>query len=200
MIATHSPYFVDPCFLCNGSTLGRVFISERGSTIAQVRPETVIHLRGLITNKSNPHVLGLDAREIFFQQDKIILVEGQEDVVFYPDIEKELGLKFEGTFFGWGVGGAHNMHVFARLLADLGFMKVVGIFDRDKEHIVKELERQFSGFLFLAIPADDVRTKEARGPTAQKIGLLDGGKLRFDFEKDTRELVERVNKYLSPDP
>lgn len=47
--------------------------------------------------RSNQHTrLGLDAREIFF--------------------EKELGLKFAGTFFGWGVGGAHNMHVFARLL------------------------------------------------------------------------------------
>jgi hypothetical protein len=76
VIATHSPYFADPRFICSGAALCRVFIGERGSTIAQTKHKTVDLLRGFITNKNNPYMLGLDAREIFFQNDRIILVEG----------------------------------------------------------------------------------------------------------------------------
>lgn len=196
VIATHSPYFADPSFLCNGATLCRVFICEGGSTIAQTKQETLELLRGFITNKNNPHVLGLDAREIFFQKDGIILVEGQEDVVFYPEVEKELGLRFEGTFFGWGVGGAGNMHVFASLLQDLGFAKVVGILDRDQEQIALQLQQSFLKYLFLTIPADDVRTKAAREATPEKIGLLNGLKLRDEFNAGTRAVIEQINEYL----
>ena len=56
----------------------------QGSVTRQLQPETITRLEGLLSNRNNPHVLGLDAREIFFQNDKIILVEGQEDVVLYP--------------------------------------------------------------------------------------------------------------------
>jgi hypothetical protein len=55
---------------------------------------------------------------------------------------------------------------------------------------VRTAPERFPKISLLTIPADDVRTKEARGPTEQKIGFLDGGNLRADFRESTRELLE----------
>jgi hypothetical protein len=73
---------------------------------------------------NNPHILGLDAREAFFLEEQIILVEGQEDVVFYKKIAKDLNFEINGNFFGWGVGGADNMSIVAQMLKELGFKKL----------------------------------------------------------------------------
>jgi len=34
----------------------------------------------------NPHSFGLDTRELFFQKGRIIVIEGQEDVLLFPNI------------------------------------------------------------------------------------------------------------------
>lgn len=73
---------------------------------------------------------------------------------------------------------------------------MVGIVDRDKEEIAKQLQQNFPDYLFLAIPADDVRTKEARPETPEKVGLLDGGALRDEFKLEARAIIEKVNHYL----
>ncbi len=77
--------------------------------ISTVSDSTASNLSSFIKDSFNPHVLGLNAREAFFLEDGIVLVEGQEDVIFYQKIAKELGIEIEGDFFGWGVGGAGNM-------------------------------------------------------------------------------------------
>ena len=196
ILSTHSPYFPDPTFLFNGGELCRLYLKERGSVICQVQRHTIERLKGLALNRNNPHVLGLDAREIFFQNDKIILVEGQDDVLFYPDVENEIGLKFEGSFFGWGVGGAENMPIFTSLLKDLDFSKVVGVLDSDKAAIARQLRGDFPQYLFVTMPAPDVRTKPARRETPEKLGLLNGNTLRQEFRESVRELITSVNEYL----
>jgi hypothetical protein len=60
--------------------------------------------------------MGLDAREAFFLDDGVILVEGQEDVLAYRRALKEMEIEIPGHFFGWGVGGAPKMRIIAKLL------------------------------------------------------------------------------------
>lgn len=155
-------------------------------------------LEGFLKNLNNPPILGLDAREVFFLEDSVILVEGQEDVVGYQKIASELEKNLKGTFFGWGVGGAHNIEIVASVLSDLGFEKVAGILDDDKKSLIPALESKFPNYHFFSIPAKDVRSKSARPETAAIAGLLDGkGKLKPQYHSDIDSLFDKINSTLS---
>ncbi|CDZ27980.1 Hypothetical protein, partial CDS, partial [Neorhizobium galegae bv. officinalis] len=105
VISTHSPYFVDLTALASGAHLMRVTSDEKsGTAVHELSNKSKADISALINDINNPHVLGINARELFFQEDGIILAEGQEDVVLYPEVFNQLGVSLPGTFFGWGVG------------------------------------------------------------------------------------------------
>ena len=128
----------------------------------------------------------------------MILVEGQEDVVFFRRVEAAVG-SLSGTYFGWGVGGAENMERIARVLTDLGFEKVVGILDGNRAAAVPKLLTKFPTYHFFAIPADDVRTKKAAPAKAGVAGLLDdeNSAIRPEHTTEVRCLFEKANEYLN---
>jgi hypothetical protein len=196
--ATHSPYFVDFTHVVNGAEVVRIHKLGAASCVSQLTRESTFALTGFLTNINNPHVLGLDAREAFFVEDGIILVEGQEDVVLYSALLNSLGFDFADRFFGWGVGGADNLSKIAHLLSDLGFKKVCGILDANKADRVQNLRTTFPSYHFVAIAADDVRTKPPRTAALETYGLLDReSRLRPEFESTTREMFEEVRHYLT---
>jgi len=195
--ATHSPYFLNVPALFDGAQVARLSRSRSGCEVFQVETDAVDGLRGLLSNVNNPHIMGLSAREAFFLKDRILLVEGQEDVVVYGGILKQLRISVSGDFFGWGVGGAGNMRAIAVLLKQLGFHRVVGLLDADKADMLPALREKFPEYRFFAIPADDVRTKSARQARAEVKGLTDSkGTLDPQYEDDFREIVSRAEEYL----
>jgi hypothetical protein len=153
---------------------------------------------GLMKNDNNPHILGLLAQEIFFIEDHVILVEGQEDVVFFKRVQADIG-PLSGHFFGWGVGGAENMGRIATVLDELGFARVVGVLDGNRTNLAETLSKKFPTFHFFAIPADDIRTKSESGVRPAVVGLLDeaNDKVRAEFAAKTKELFEEANRYLT---
>jgi len=197
VLATHSPYFVPLDALPNGATVARVYVENGGSIIAQLSRQTAKRIFGLLRNENNPHIFGLLAQEIFFVDDGIILVEGQEDVVFFNKVQTELG-RLSGTFFGWGVGGADNMERVACLLSELHFQRVVGILDGNRVELSARLQLQFPAYHFFSIPADDVRTKLAIAARPAVAGLLDDTNMRVrpELVDEARALFERANEYL----
>jgi predicted ATPase len=198
--ATHSPYFICWDAVCNGALISRVFLDDSFSTtVKQINGESRCAIKGLLPDAHNPHVLGLDAADVFFLEDGVILVEGQDDVIYYPKILKELGMTLPGKFFGWGVGGAAKMEIVARLLQDLGFKRVAGILDKGQELVRGRLESEFTDYRFYVIPADDVRTKEAQAARAKVDGLCDDQKkLRKKHREKVIILFQEIDKYLSP--
>jgi len=152
---------------------------------------------GLMKNDNNPHILGLVAQEIFFAEDRIILVEGQEDVIFFKRVQEEVG-QLGGTFFGWGVGGAENMEHIATVLKEIGFAKVVGIVDGNRSDLAKTLSSKFPMFHFFSIPAEDVRTKKARPEKPRVLGLLNdrNDAVRAEYLTKITQLFETANSYL----
>jgi predicted ATP-dependent endonuclease of OLD family len=198
IIATHSPYFVDLEALSTGGHLVRVISDEDGTKIYQLTTDSKTSIAKLISgNLFNPHVFGLDARELFFQEDRVILTEGQEDVLTLPNIFQQLDIDMKGNFFGWGVGGAGNFTYLCKILHDLGYKKVVGILDGNKSHDKINLEKNFCDYLFVCIPADDVRTKDARAAVSEVIGLLDKNrKIRSEFVDGARNIFETVSDFL----
>ena len=137
--ATHSPYFVDFSHVVNGAEVARVHKRAGSSVISQLSRESAGQLKGILTDSHSPHVLGLDAREVFFQEDGIIVVEVPQHVVYYPTVLNELvdggkltqanASHLRERFFGWGAGGAEKIEKIVALLCDLGFQQVAAIFD-----------------------------------------------------------------------
>ena len=207
VIATHSPYFAGFEHVLNGAEVARVHGRGGSSIISQLKRETAQLFEGVLRDSHNPHVLGLDAREIFFQNDGVVVVEGQEDVVHYPRVlddlvnlgklSSERAARLRERFFGWGAGGAEKIERVVALLWDLGFERVAGILDKDKCHLIPNLQQRFSSYTFRSIPADDVRSKpgvEGRDPTH---GLLDeNGSLRLEYAQETGALFNHIEARL----
>lgn len=200
ILATHSPYSIDPAWILNGGQLARVARRDGMSRIYQLSAEGMASFKKLASsNLNNPHVLGLNARELFFQEDQLVVTEGQEDVVLYPKVAAQAGVKLAGSFYGWGSGGADNVVHVCRVLRDLGFQRVVGLLDKGKEKAMKKLVELFPTYCFKCIPAEDIRTKPSRAATSAVIGLLDENlALRQEFLTSTGELLKEVNSYLTP--
>ncbi|TXI76371.1 MAG: hypothetical protein E6Q44_15685 [Flavobacteriales bacterium] len=182
----------------NRTAVVRVHV-DKGSKISALSPESAAWCSTMLGNLNNPHVLGLNAQEVFFLDDRVVLVEGQEDVVYYGKILKELGLELNAEFYGWGVGGAGNMSGVARLLHDLGFKRVVGILDANEQHRLSNLNRDFPSFRFDAIPANDVRSKPPTPTKPEVDGLLDkdNAQIRPEHTEQTRALFQKIGAYLS---
>lgn len=195
--ATHSPYFINWQAIFSGGSIVRVKKIDHRSVVTHLSDTSRKAIAGLTQDLNNPHVLGLDASEIFFIEDGVVLVEGQEDVLCYAKILKELDVELPGTFFGWGVGGAPKMPVIAQMLCDLGFERVAGILDQNQAPLRQRLSEEFPSYNFEAIPAEDVRTKKAR-PAKQPVkGLLDeNGTLRQEYSDDVHSLFLRVRRAL----
>jgi hypothetical protein len=198
VLATHSPYFVNLAALANGAKIARVHLTAVGSAISCLSKETSARIAGLLNDQNNPHVLGLNAQEAFFLDDKVVLLEGQEDVVFLSRVEASIGTKLDGEVFGWGVGGADKMDLIATILSELGFRKVVGLLDANKAEVAKQLQAKFPAYHFASIPADDIRSKKAVATKPAVCGLLDDQNkaVRPEHVEETRNRVVAANTYL----
>ena len=208
LIATHSPYFVDLQYVVNGAHIARVHNSAGHSEVSRLSRPTASKLTGLLSNANNPHVFGLSAREVFFREDGVLVVEGQDDVVYYPRVLDQLNDKgaigdrtaqvINDSFFGWGAGGAGNVEMLMDVFSDLGFKRVACILDSDQRHLIPALTAKFPSFSFTSIPAEDVRTKFDDGGSQVKHGLLDAdGILRAEFEPEVCGLFERIASIVS---
>lgn len=199
VISTHSPYFVDLHALVNGGHLARVTTTDTGTQIFELSSSAKNSIRKLSEgNIYNPHVFGLNAKELFFQDDYVILTEGQEDVLLYPRVAEQLGVPLKGNFFGWGAGGAGNIVHICQVLKDLGFKKVAGILDGDKKTEVVKLIDDFPEFFFTNIPANDIRTKPARGASDQVIGLLDDNLVvKPELASATAKIFEALSSHMN---
>lgn len=198
IVATHSPHFIDPLAIAQGAALVRV-ISEGGSSkVYQLSSQGRAALKKIhdpdSPNTKAPHTFGLDARELFFQDDGIVLTEGQDDVMLYPVVASQLSVgQVPGHLFGWGVGGAGNMGHICCLLQEMGYRKVAGILDNDQEAARAKLERDFPDYQFYLIPAKDVRDKDAVAAKPAVTGLLDNAKvLREEYRERMASIFESI--------
>lgn len=194
IVSTHSPYFVNwEAIAIGNANLIRVHKEDGNSICYQLSDDIKKKFAGLLKDANNPHVLGLEANEIFFLEDKIILVEGQEDVVIYNRIAKQLGKTFEGNFFGWGVGGASKMEMFLDLFKELGYKKVVAILDGDKKEDAEKLQEAFPEYKIETIWADDVRDKPQREIKEKKGIAKTDGTLKDEYKNQANELIDDIN-------
>lgn len=205
IVATHSPYFIDPAAISGGAALVRITSENNGSCVHQLCDKGRAALKKVYNpekpNTRGPHTFGLDARELFFQDDGIVLTEGPEDVMLYPVVARQLSIgQVPGHMFGWGVGGAGNMRHLCSILQDLGYRKVAGLLDNDQAAALKRLQRDFTNYRFFTIPAKDVRDKEAVDSREAVTGLLENGKvLREEYREPMLEIFLSIRSAFEHD-
>jgi len=193
VITTHSPYFVNFDYLINGARLFRTVKENNLIKIYQLSSESITSIKDYKNDLYNPHVLGLNAKEIFFLADNVILVEGQDDVYCYEKMQNKLGMFLKGEFFGWGVGGANKMKPISKILQDLGYKKVVGILDSDNktQKIFNDISEEFKDYKYFRIPTKDVIKK--RG--VEKTAICDKfGELKNEYIDTMKKMFEEINR------
>ena len=199
IINTHSPYFIDLNAISNGASLYRTVKNNIGNIdVFSLSSESKNHVNAFLHDINQPHTFGIEAKEIFFLEDKVILVEGQEDVVMYNMASNALNIPLEGVFFGWGAGGAPKMPKVLKILQDLGYKKVAVIYDGDKEMERQEMSAAFPQYNFFSISTDDIRDKKAITNKAAKCGMMtQGGEVKEEYIEEMRELLNSINDKLS---
>lgn len=196
IISTHSPYFISWEALFAGANLIRTVKKVNGNCYCfSLSKETKQSFRNIVFDINNPHVLGLEANEVFFLADNIILVEGQEDVVIFDRIQNDLGKKLQGEFFGWGAGGAEKVEKILLLFKDLEYEHVVVVLDGDKEKLKLHLEKEplFKKYKFFLLSANDIRDKKCRTINAKSGWTKKNGEIKDEYKNDAINLIDAIN-------
>lgn len=215
IVATHSPYLIDWEEIKSGGKLIRT-VNENKIEVYELDNTLINDL--ILEPSNNPHIYGTTAKEVFFLKDKIILVEGQEDVICYKQIIKKLNLDEDKyNFYGWGAGGNNNMLNIMKILRSEGYKKIVAIFDGD-ESSIKEAQKcedyindDKTQYKIINIKEHDIRDKyitiydeETLTKKCEKIykeGICDKKykiKNNFDstYKAEMIELFEEIDQYF----
>ena len=193
IISTHSPYFINWEAITAGAQLVRVVKEEADTKCYAITDTTRSAFKNLMRDVNNPHVLGIEANEALFLEDNIILVEGQEDVVILNKICRDLELELNGSFYGWGVGGASKMEAFLVLFQELDYKHVESILAGDKKDDAERLKDKFTQFKIIALIADDIRDKHYR-EIKEKNGITtEKGKIKPEFVGYSKKLISDIN-------
>lgn len=197
IINTHSPYFIDIASIINGAALYRTVKNSEGNIdVFPLSEQSRRMLKGFMTNINQPHTLGTEAKEIFFLEDNLIITEGQEDVIMYKKAAEDLQIELNGTFFGWGSGGSSNIAKIATILKDLGYKRVVAIFDGDKREDKSSFESKFPEYNSFIIPEADIRDKPEVNKRAKRGMMKTDGELKTEYRQEISELFNKINIYF----
>lgn len=198
VVATHSPYILEVDSILNGAALARIHKSNVGSIISNLDSAGREAIQSLGSkNWNNPHVLGVNAKEVLFSEDGIVVFEGSDDVQLFPILAECVGIDCKYSAFGWGAGGASNIIKVCRILKSLGFKKVMGLYDKGKEPEMQSAIGEFPGFRFDILPAADIRTKKARAATDAVNGVLDESrKIRPEYVEPVSRIMNSMKSYF----
>lgn len=190
IVSTHSPYFVDWKLFSEKSKIIRLKKENNFIKIFELTQKSREGIKKVINDAHNPHILSLNANEIFFLNDNVILTEGQDDVLCYKEIFKKYDYKSKASFFGWGAGGAQKMEFILDILIDLGYEKVFTILDNDQRNEIERLKVLYPQYEFYAIVTDDVRNKERNKNIDKIIEKIENIEAK---NTDKKDLIEFIN-------
>jgi predicted ATP-dependent endonuclease of OLD family len=144
-----------------------------------------------------PQALDAVAKEIFFS-DKILFLEGQEDVGLIKKFisDKEILINFD--IFGYGTGGAANIPAYLEMASNLG-IKAAAVFDANAPGYSKAkiLEQSNPNLKNLAHLYDDIRYKEDK---PERTGLFEeNGSITESKEKELLSLINELKDFFNDD-
>lgn len=197
ILCTHSAHFVDwDEILDRKASLIRVIKEDTESIVYKLSKETIDKLNSCKNDLNNPHLFGMEASEALFADDRMIVCEGQEDIIGYRKIANQINIEIKGEFYGWGSGGASKISIFLSMLFDLGFKHVVAIFDGDKQAEAEKCQKEFPKYTILVLETDDIRDKDSFESNS-KIGVVNKGfVLKDEYVEYATTFIKTINESL----
>jgi predicted ATP-dependent endonuclease of OLD family len=204
ILCTHSPHFVNFGDYINGAEIVRLNkTNDKECLVSQVSRGHESRLSGLIEDWHKPALLDYVAKELLFYE-RVLFVEGQEDVSLIKSFFNEQNKILDFEIFGYGVGGCGNMEFFISLAKDLKLEKVAVLFDANV-HNFDDLKRIYGNknTKFFQLETEDIRDKKGCADTSctqkTRIGTFkENGKLKRDHSaKKFYFLMKQVRRFLS---
>ena len=163
VLCTHSPYFVNWQDFLDGAHFIRLNKSKNGeSTISRLskRAKYLSFISNNLNKWQRPQLLDVAAKEILFSE-RVLFVEGQEDVGLIRKWARDKTISLNFDIFGYGVDGYRNILTFLQMAQDLGIEKVGALYDSGEHENVsfEKAQNRFSSFLLQKLPTDDIRDK-----------------------------------------
>lgn len=199
VFATHSPEMISIDAIVNGMEVVRVVDEADGSKVYRLSDENREVFSKLEGDLFNPHAFAYESRACLFAEDDLVITEGQEDVIFFNKMVKDLGLDFSIPFWGFGAGGSSKIKLIASVLQSLGFKNISAVFDGDKPEDKEEFDRLFPDYGSFILPAEDIRDKSDRDGNIIKTGVFDTKKaLKPEFVEPCTTLLTEINSRANP--
>ena len=194
IVATHSPYFVDFEIIGNGATLHRFYIDGNESRVRSLSTDLVTEFTQAMNDYQKPQLFDIVAKEMFFDT-CVMFVEGQEDVGLFRKVARERN-RNELPIFGYGIGGAAQIERFMRMGQELG-IKCGALLDGTEAAKVQVLQERFKESLIRALPADDIRDKDAQAEKGAKFGVFTTkGELKQVYEGDFLAIYDEFANFF----
>jgi predicted ATP-dependent endonuclease of OLD family len=193
VITTHSPLFINWCDVENGAVVNRLNkIKDKKCTVSIIDDDVKKNLLKYVEDWRKPQLLDAVAKEVFFAE-KIVFVEGLEDMSLITRFLKQNGITIDFEFFGYGSGGAANIPTLLKMSENLG-IKSGAIFDGKEVELIAKAKLASPNALIENISTDDIRDK------AEKliIGMFtESGKMKSEFEAELKGIIQRLNGFFN---
>ena len=205
IVCTHSPYFINWEDYLNWAKFIRLNKdNDKQCKVYQLnsKPKTYSITSGVLDDWQKPQLLDVVAKEIFFAE-KILFVEGQEDIWLIKKFAKAEDIELNFEIFGYGSWWATNIEKFLKMAEDLWITKAWALYDWDKRTDWEESKSEFPSFKTLILPTDDIRDKEAVYGSEWNIikpgkeGTFDKhGKIKDSTKIKFKEILSQFNDYF----
>ena len=212
ILCTHSPYFVNWDDLAGGARFIRLNkIKDEKCTVSRLQENK--RYFSFITNRldewQKPQLLDTVAKEVLFT-DKVLFVEGQEDVGLIRRWAASAGEPLNFDIFGYGVGGFNNISRFLQMARDLKIAKVGALYDSgtNEDKAFKKAQSIFSSdsFLLQKLPTGDIRDKHLKKGCKEgcicaknpKVGCFDKkGNLKKEHKEAFSNIMGKFIKFFA---
>lgn len=196
LINTHSPHFLNWNDISCGAMIYRTIKKKGRCEIKHLdtNKQSIQKILSGIDDWQKPHVLDYVAKEVFFA-DRVLFLEGQEDVGLIQKYIIDNGVDINFEIFGYGAGGSSNIPYFLELSKDLG-IKAAALFDQGAPGLSDA--KKFTEFKVKELGFPDIRTKNDKQGNVTKVGLFDyDGTINSQNKKVLSDILEEFTNFFN---
>jgi len=200
ILCTHSPYFSNWEDFVNGAKFIRLNkLNDIQCEVSSLKNDKnyATFIENNLLDWQKPQLLDVAAKEVLFSE-RILFVEGQEDVGLIRKWLNENNKNQNFDIFGYGVSGYSNMKLFLEMAKDLNLHKVAALYDSgpDANRSYAEDSANYPQFFFKKLSTSDIRDKPS--DLGSKIGIFDkSGNIKDEHKISFEEIMDAIINYFN---